>query len=140
MLSTRGYRWLAGVVGFGFVGSGFALFATFLRYQAPGSTPVVTTGPMGHYFVAATGCALVAWGGALLNTARRPQLASALATPTAIALVMMALYRMIAWVVGDYYLLGGVLRVEIGLFLLLAVAFLWLRPEASRTPAPAGAN
>lgn len=134
MKSTTGYRALAGIVGLLFVAIGMILFGTFFGYQEPGSTPAVSTGPMGHYFVAFTGCALVAWGGILLNGARNPQLADALAMPTAIGLVMMATYRMLGWVTGDYHLLGDVLRFEAGIFLMLALAFVWLRPETSPRP------
>lgn len=113
---------------------GLLLFASFFMYQAPGSTPAVSTGPMGHYFIAFSGCALIAWGLALVNGARRPEAATILAAPTAFGLVLMALYRMVAWVVGDYYLLGPLLRVEAGLFLLMALAFVWLRPREAAAP------
>lgn len=131
MTSTLGYRALAGTVGLLFVLIGLVLFATFFGYQQPGSTPAISTGPMGHYFVAFTGCALVAWGGMLLNGARRPAVADVLATPTALGLAMMAVYRMVGWIVGDYHLQGDLLRVEAGLFLLLALAFMWLKPNAA---------
>jgi hypothetical protein len=137
---TIPYRTLAGVVGLLFVAGGFGAFALFFLYQEPGSTPRVPTGPMGHYFVAATGCALVAWGGALLNSARRPELATALVTPTALALTLMAVYRMTAWVVGDYYLTGDLLRIEAGVFLLLALAFLWARPSVIASPVGAAGS
>jgi hypothetical protein len=35
---------------------------------------------------------------------------------------------MVAWIVGDYAALGDVLRVEVAIFLLLALALVWLRP------------
>jgi len=71
----------------------------------------------------------VAWGGCLLGAARRPREARAVGTATAVGLVMCGVYRMLAWVVGDYYVFpGGVLRAEAALFLVLALAFLWLRP------------
>jgi len=85
-------------------------------------------GPNGHYFVAFTGSALVAWGGALLGAARHPEHSRTVGTATAVALVMSALYRIVAWVVGDYALLGNLLRGEAAAFLLLALAFVWLRP------------
>jgi len=129
--STLGYRLLTGIVGIGFTALGLFFFAGFFGYQQPGSTPAVPTGPMGYYFIAFTGCALVAWGGALINGARRPESAGILATPTAIGLTMMAIYRMVAWVVGDYHMLGNLPRFEAGLFLLLALAFVWLRPGPS---------
>jgi hypothetical protein len=128
MQSPIPFRVLCGVVGVLFTLIGLILFASFFAYQVPGSTPAVSTGPMGHYFIAFTGCALVAWGLALVNGARRPDAAEILAVPTAFGLVLMAVFRMVGWVVGDYYLLGSLLRFEAGLFLLMALAFVWLRP------------
>jgi hypothetical protein len=92
----------------------------------------VSTGPVGHYFIAFAGCALVGWGGALLGAARDPLANRAIATTTAVALVLMSIVRMVAWIIGDYYALMGELpRVEAALFLLLALGFLWLRPAPS---------
>ena len=125
----RAYRWLSGTVGVAFTLLGLAFFVSFFAYQQPGATPAVPTGPVGHYFVAFTGCALVGWGGGLLAAARDPRGGRSVGTATAFALVLMALYRMVAWVIGDYTLwLGELPRVEAGVFLLFALAFLWLRP------------
>jgi hypothetical protein len=125
------YRVLAGTLGIAFLLFGLALTFGFFRYQAPGSTPAIPTGPVGFYFVAFTGCALVAWGGGLLGIARQPLSNRALATSTAAALVLMAIVRMTAWLIGDYYeWLGDLPRAEAGFFLLLALAFVWLRPTA----------
>jgi len=88
------------------------------------------------YFVAFTGCALVAWGGGLLGAARRPEGSRALGTATAVGLVLAALYRMVAWLMGDYAFLGNLLRGEAALFLLLALAFVWLRPPAAPVQEP----
>lgn len=134
MKSPVSFRVLCAVAGLMLTGVGGTLFASFFVYQAPGSTPAISTGPMGHYFVAFAGCAVATWGLALINGARKPDAAYILAAPTAFGLVLMALYRMVAWVVGDYYLLGSLLRFEAGLFLLLALAFVWLRPRLSATP------
>jgi hypothetical protein len=109
--------------------AGLLLFVSFFGYHAPNSEPGIPTGPVGFYFVAFSGCALVGWGGSLLATARQPRAGRAVGTATAFALVLSAVYRMLGWVVGDYHVLAGeLLRVEAGLFLLLALAFLWLRP------------
>jgi len=35
---------------------------------------------------------------------------------------------MAAWVIGDYHELANLPRVEAGMFLLVALALLWLRP------------
>lgn len=130
----RAYAWLCGTFGGLLVLAGFVCFMSFFRYQAPdGAVPAIPTGPVGFYFVAFTGCALVGWGGALLSVARGGHSATgrSIGTATSLALVMMALYRMLAWVVGDYYVFAGeLLRFEAGLFLALAAAFLWLRPKA----------
>ena len=46
--------------------------------------------------------------------------------------MLSALYRMLAWITGDYAVWAGdALRVEAILFLLLALALVWLRPRAS---------
>ncbi|MCG8590484.1 MAG: hypothetical protein MJE66_14435 [Proteobacteria bacterium] len=125
------YRILAGSLGaFCLLGGAF-LFAAFFRYQTPHSEPPLPTGPWGHYLGAMAGCALIAWGGGLVGVARRPETGRALATASALALTGMALYRMLAWVIGDYYAVAGdLLRVEAGLFLVLALGFVWLRPAA----------
>jgi hypothetical protein len=130
MNRSTAYRVLSGSLGVAFLIFGLALTFGFFRYQTPGSIPAIPTGPVGHYFVAFTGCALVAWGGGLLGVARRPLANRTLGTATAFALVLMAVVRMAAWVIGDYYTwLGELPRAEAGFFLLLALAFVWLRPS-----------
>jgi len=133
---SRPYSWLCGVCGIAFVLAGLALFAGFFVYHAPGGQPAIPTGPVGHYFVAFAGCGLVGWGGALLGAWRRPDAGRTVGTWTAFALVLMALYRILGWIQGDYYAwLGDLLRVEAGVFLLVALAFVWMRPP----PIPKGA-
>ncbi len=131
---------LSGVLGIAFAVLGVALVLAFFLYQEPGRSPTIPTGPVGHYFAAMAGCALLAWGGALLGVARAPWAGRSVGTATAVALVAMALIRMLAWVVGDYHVwLGDVPRVEAGFFLILALAFVWLRPEPpGPAPPPAG--
>ena len=124
------YRVLCAVVGTLFTVGGLAFLFAFLRYQAPGGTGFFGLGPGGHYFVAFAGSALVGWGGCLLGAVRHPASSRGIGTATAAGLVLSACYRMIAWVVGDYAALGSVLLVEAALFLLLALAFVWLRPAA----------
>jgi hypothetical protein len=131
--ANRPYAWLCGTLGTALVAIGLFLFASFFVYHAPNSKVAIPTGPVGIYLAAFAGCALVGWGGGLLATARRPETGRSIGSVTAFALVMMAVYRILAWVVGDYYVLfGELLRVEAGLFLGLALAFLWLRPAAPR--------
>jgi len=124
------FRLLAALSGVAACVAGIALFVAFFAYQRPGSTPPLPTGPMGHYFAAFAGCALVGWGTALLAGARDVATGRRIAPGTACALVMMAVYRMVGWFMGDYYATAGdLLRTEAGLFLLLALGFLWLRPR-----------
>ena len=112
--------------------AGVALFLQFFRFHAPGgeSPALFPMGPNGHYFAAFAGAALVAWGGCLLGAARRPWLGRSVGTATALGLVMCAVARMLAWLVGDYARLGNLPRIEAGVFLCVALALLWLRPPA----------
>ena len=129
-MARRAYPILCATLGVMLCVMGLLLFAQFFRFHAPGGLglPLLTMGPNGHYFVAFTGSALVAWGGALLGAARHPEHSRTLGTATAAALVMSAFYRMVAWVVGDYAVLGDLPRGEAAFCLLLALAFVWLRP------------
>ncbi len=129
-MPRRAYVILCAILGTLLCLIGLVLFAQFFRFHAPGGlgVPVLAMGPNGHYFVAFAGSACVAWGGALIGAARHPEHSRTLGTATAVALVMSALYRIVAWIVGDYALLGNLLRGEAACFLLLAVAFVWLRP------------
>lgn len=125
---------LAGTFGGLLILSGLLLTANFFGYQQPDSTPAVPTGPVGYYFVAFAGCALVGWGGGLIGAARNPAANPAVITATIVALILMSAVRMAAWVIGDYYVwLGELPRIEAGLFLLIALGFVWLRPSAQQT-------
>lgn len=124
------YRVLCGGVGSLFALGGLLLFASFFAYHMPAAQPAIPTGPVGYYWVASAGCAFVAWGGCLLATARRPGGGRGAGGWSALALVMLALMRAVAWIVGDYYVWPGeLLRIESLLFLALALAFVWLRPR-----------
>jgi len=142
MSRTRAYRILCGVVGGLFALAGLVLFAAFFRSSLPGAAAPepIPVGPGGLYFVAFTGCALFGWGGGLLGAARRPEAGGTVGTLTAVALVGMALYRLFAWLMGDYAYLGDLLRVEAALFLAVALAFVWLRPRADERVAAAEAR
>jgi hypothetical protein len=130
MKGLRGYRVLCGALGGLFLLRGLVLTFSFFRAQAPGA---VLKGPLparpgGVHFMGFSGCALIGWGGGLLGAARRSASHRTLGTVSAVALVLMALIRITAWVMGDYSALGDVLRGEAVVFLLLALAFVWLRP------------
>jgi hypothetical protein len=129
MNRLRLYRLLMGTLGITFFLFGVAMVAAFFLYQRPGSTPLIPTGPVGHYFVAFTGCALIAWGGGLVGAAREPMSSRSIGTITAFVLALMAVVRMAAWFIGDYYVwLGDVPRSEASAFLLTSLALVWLRP------------
>jgi hypothetical protein len=132
-MKSVAFRIVAGLTGASFVVLGGALFFAFFAYQRPGSEPPLPMGPLGHYFAAFAGCALVGWGGALVAGARDVATGRLLAPVTALALTGLALYRMVGWFMGDYHALAGdLLRFEAALFLLLALAFVWLRPARER--------
>ncbi len=139
-MAARGYTVLCALLGALLCVAGLFFFVQFFRFHAPGGLglPLLPMGPNGHYFVAFTGSALVGWGGALLGAARHPATSRAVGTASIVALVMSAVFRMMAWVVGDYAVLGNLPRAEAAAFLLLALAFVWLRPArpvASRASA-----
>lgn len=130
------YRFLMGTLGVALVLFGLALVASFFLYQRPNSIPLVPTGPIGQYFVAFTGCALLAWGGAMVGAARDPfsTASRTIGTSTALVFVVMALVRMVAWAVGDYAgWFGELPRKEAALLLILALLLVWLRPTVAET-------
>ncbi|MBM4382459.1 MAG: hypothetical protein FJ091_03720 [Deltaproteobacteria bacterium] len=126
------YRILAGIVGAALAAGGATFFASFFVYQQPGSEAPLPGGPHAHYFAATAGCALVAWGGALLAGAVRNELSRSLGTASALAFVLLALMRMLAWFNGDYYGAGELPRIEAAVFLAAALAFVWLRPDRAQ--------
>ena len=132
-MKAQAYAVLSGLVGTTMLFVGVTFFAAFFGAHAPDAEPSLPVGPNGMYFVAFSGSALVAWGGCLIGQLRASQASRSVATATVIGLVLSATYRIIVWVVGDYWTWPGSLaRVEAILFLLLALAFLWLRPEGAR--------
>jgi len=129
------YRVLTGVTGILLILGGFGFTLAFFGFWQPGAEPSIPTGPVGYYFVAFSGCALIGWGGGLLNAARHPEAGRLVGTFTALVLCIMAFVRIGAWVMGDYYTwLGDLLRYEAAVLLLLALAFVWLRPSESASP------
>ncbi|HKJ23884.1 MAG TPA: hypothetical protein VKB65_03620 [Myxococcota bacterium] len=127
------YRALCGLLGAAWLVAGGGLLAMFVAYHAPGGRSeglFSTMGPQGHYMAAFAGCAIVVWGCALIAAAWRPLEARGIGAASALGLVLCAAYRLMAFVVGDYAELGNLLRVEAGVFLVLALGFVWLRPRA----------
>ncbi len=59
---TASHVWLCGFSGVALSLAGLAFFLAFFGYPAPNSEAGIPTGPVGYYFVAFTGCALIAWG------------------------------------------------------------------------------
>jgi len=132
MNRLRLYRLLMGILGVAMLVFGLALVATFFTYQRPGSIPTIPTGPVGHYFIAFAGCALLGWAGGLIGAARDPFSSRSVGTMTAFVLALMAIIRMLAWFVGDYYVwLGDLPRTEASIFLIISLALVWLRPTVA---------
>ena len=123
-----------GTLGVAFFVFGGALVAAFVLFQRPNSVPPIPTGPIGHYFVAFTGCAMMGWAGGLIGAARAPLASRSVGTTTAFVLALMAVIRMLAWLVGDYTAwLGDLPRTEASIFLLVALALVWLRPTVAES-------
>lgn len=134
MNRLRLYRLLMGTLGVAILIFGMGLVVSFFLYQRPNSVPAIPTGPVGHYFVAFAGCALMGWAGGLIGAARAPLSSRSVGTMTAFVLALMAVVRMIAWFVGDYWVwLGDLPRTEAGAFLLVSLALVWLRPTVAES-------
>jgi hypothetical protein len=125
----RSYAILCGISGALLLLLGALLTFSFYGYHAGGETPM-RMGPGGAYFAGFAGTALLGWGGSLVAATRwRGRLARSVGTATAVALVFAALQRMMAWLVGDYAAIGELPRIEAGVMLVWALAFVWLRPQ-----------
>lgn len=134
MIRLRLYRFLMGTLGVAILVFGIWLVVSFFLYQRPNSVPAFPTGPVGHYFVAFAGCALMGWAGGLIGAARDPLSSRSVGTMTAFVIALMAVIRMLAWFVGDYWVwLGDLPRTEAGVFLLISLALVWLRPTVAET-------
>lgn len=134
MNRLRLYRLLMGTLGVAILIFGIGLVVSFVMYQRPNSVPAIPTGPVGQYFVAFTGCSLIGWAGGLIGAARDPLASRMLGTTTAFVIALMAVIRMLAWFVGDYWIwLGDLPRTEASVFLMIALALVWLRPTVAET-------
>jgi hypothetical protein len=132
MNRLRLYRLLMGTLGVAVLVFGIGLVVSFFMYQRPNSVPAIPTGPVGHYFVAFAGCALMGWAGGLIGAARDPFSSRTVGTMTAFVIALMAVVRMLAWYVGDYWAwLGDLPRTEASIFLLISLALVWLRPTVA---------
>jgi len=132
MNRLRLYRLLMGTLGVAVLVFGIGLVVAFFMYQRPNSVPAIPTGPVGHYFVAFAGCALMGWAGGLIGAARDPFSSRTVGTTTAFVIALMAVVRMLAWFVGDYWAwLGDLPRTEASAFLLVSLALVWLRPTVA---------
>jgi hypothetical protein len=98
-----------------------ALFQVFAR-------PLFDTNYWGYYVLGFAGSALVAWGGCLLAAARAPEHSSGIGVATASGLIVGTIVRLLAWYSGEYRLAGAQLQLESAVLVLLALAFVWLRP------------
>jgi len=124
------YRVLAAVTAcffflFGFVFlCGFidrALFQVFAH-------PLFDTDAWGYYVLGVAGGALIVWAVALAGAARTPTANRTVATATTVGLILGAVLRLLAWYSGEYREAADQLRLESGVFLVLALGFVWLRP------------
>ena len=143
MKTHRLYRFLIGTLGVAWAVFGLGFVAAFFLYQRPNSLPLIPTGPIGHYFVAFLGCALLGWGSAMIGAAREPASSTSrtVGTTTAFVLVLMAVVRMVAWAIGDYASwLGDIPRQEATALIVLALALVWLRPTVADTTAWGATN
>jgi hypothetical protein len=129
-----------GILGVAIGVFGLSLIVTFFMYQRPGSIPTIPTGPVGHYFIAFSGTSLLGWAGGMIGAARDPLSSRTVGTMSAFVFALMAVIRMVAWYVGDYYVwLGNLPRSEATAFLLISLALVWLRPTVAESRAPARA-
>lgn len=105
-----------------------ALFPVFAR-------PLFETDYWGYYILGVAGTALFAWAGCLVAAARAPEHTPGIGVATAGGLILGAVLRLLAWYSGEYRAAGEQLRIESAILLILALAFVWLRPPAShRSP------
>ena len=102
-----------------------ALFPVFAH-------PLFETNYWGYYILGMAGTALFVWAGCLVAATRAPERAPGIGAATAGGLILGAILRLLAWYSGEYRAVGEQLRLESAVLLVLALAFVWLRPPASR--------
>jgi len=131
------YRALAAVTACSFFLFGFVFVCGFIDralFQVL-ARPLFDTDFWGYYILGVAGSALIVWAVALFAAVRAPTLHPGVATATTVGLVLGATLRLLAWYSGEYRPAGDQLRLEAGVFLVLALGFVWLRPP--RVPPPA---
>lgn len=128
-----GYRLLsAGVMLLCFLIGGVLLVTFLVNVLVPAGMqptfPTFRTDYWGYYMTGFAGTLLITWGGCLLAAVRRPAWTRGIGTASAVGLVLNAVFRMLAWFSGEYAEVGNLPRIEAAVMLLLALAFIWLRP------------
>ena len=130
-MSAPTYSRLYGYTGVVFMIIGAAFFPAFIGFLAFGRSPVPTNA-VGHYFVAFAASAMIGWGWSLRAAASEAALRRLLAIPTATAMALMGLYRIVivvanaevrAWV-------GWVPAIEAVACAVLTVAFARTKRDA----------
>ena len=130
------YRVLAAVTASSFFLFGFVFLCGFIDralFQVL-ARPLFDTDFWGYYVLGIAGTALIVWAVALYGAVRSPASNPGVATATTVGLVLGAILRLLAWYSGEYRQAGDQLRLEAGVFLVLALGFVWLRPP--RVPPP----
>ena len=98
-----------------------ALFQVFAH-------PLFETNYWGYYLLGFSGSVLLAWAGCLVAAVRRPEYSSGIGAATAGGLIVGTILRLLAWYSGEYRLAGAQLQLESAVLIVLALAFVWLRP------------
>lgn len=130
------YRLLAAVTAALFFLFGIVFICGFLDgtlFQVL-ARPLFDTDPWGYYLLGIAGAGLVVWAVALVAVVRAPTANPAVGTATIVGLVLAAILRLLAWYSGEFRSAGDQLRLESGIYLVLALGFVWLRPP--RAPEP----
>jgi formate-dependent nitrite reductase membrane component NrfD len=132
------YRLLAAVTACWFFLFGFVFLCGFIDrtlFQVL-AHPLFDTDPWGYYILGVAGSGLIVWAIALFASVRAPTLHPGVATATTVGLILGAIVRLLAWYSGEFRHAGDQLRLEAGLFLVLALGFIWLRPPRLQPPLP----
>lgn len=134
--SYAGFRLLSAATGLGLAGLGAFLLAIFFSNTMMPHGMQVPFGPVetdywGYYMMGFAGALLFVWAALLLAAARAPLAMRGAGAITAFGLALNAFFRAVAWFSGEYAEVGHVPRIEAAVMLVLAIAFLWLRPPAA---------